>query len=68
MMVEEIPVRVVSTGIDGVTDNSTENGQADVYSLDGVKAGTAVIEGGRIVMPSLPKGIYVVGGRKVVVK
>lgn len=68
LMADEIPVRVVVTGIDGVTDNSVADGQADVYSLDGVKVGTAVMESGRVVMPALPKGIYVVGGRKVVVR
>lgn len=54
----------VVTDITGI-DNNTET-TADVYAINGVKVGTAIVNGDRIVLPALPKGIYIVNGRKIV--
>ena len=50
------------TGIANVdaTDNVVINGSADVYTVNGQKVGTSLEE--------LPKGIYIVNGKKFIVK
>lgn len=51
-----------TTGIENtyVKDDSPYNGTSDVYNLNGQKVGTS--------LDGLPKGIYIVRGRKVLVK
>jgi hypothetical protein len=38
----------------------------DVYNISGVKVGTAEVRGGKADLGNLPKGIYIVNGKKVV--
>ena len=46
----------------GITTVLRETGDGVVYNLQGVKVGT------RSEVKSLPRGIYIIGGKKVVVK
>ncbi|MGM9705314.1 MAG: C10 family peptidase [Prevotella sp.] len=64
MKVTTLYIDRVVTDITGI-DNNAET-TADVYAINGVKVGTAIINGDRIVLPALPKGIYIVNGRKIV--
>lgn len=62
---EEIPIEAITNGIDGVTEGVAD-GAVGVYTLGGVKVGTARVADGKLTLPALPKGVYVVAGRKVV--
>ncbi len=46
------------------TDMLTE-GEADVYSLEGVKVATVKVSQGKADISSLPRGIYIVNGKKM---
>ena len=46
----------------------TDGQQVDVYAIDGVKVSTVTINNGIIDLSRLPKGVYIVEGRKVVRK
>ena len=69
-VVDEVDVQNISdiisqgetTGIENtyVKDDNSYNGTSDVYNLNGQKVGTS--------LDGLPKGIYIVRGRKVLVK
>ena len=53
-----------ATGID--LPNTQDTRIVDVYSLGGVKVATAEVENGKVNIQDLPKGVYVIQGRKVV--
>ena len=53
--------------IDAVSVVSSENSAA-VYSLSGQRVGTAEVNEGRLTASGLRPGIYIVGGKKVIVK
>ena len=45
---------------------ATDGQQVDVFTIDGIKVATATVSGGRIDLGRLPKGVYVVEGKKIV--
>lgn len=45
---------------------ATDGQQVDVFTIGGVKVATATVSGGRIDLGRLPKGVYVVEGKKIV--
>ena len=47
---------------------NTDNEVVDVYSINGIKVTTARVTDGHIDLTNIPKGIYVVNGKKIVVK
>lgn len=51
---------VTTTGINGVTTGDTKSADGNVYNLNGQKVGTNLSD--------LPKGVYIVGGKKVIKK
>ena len=58
---------IVIEGTTSAIDATWAEGSAVVvYSLAGVKVGTARIEGSRPDLSAYPQGVYIVGGRKVV--
>lgn len=46
----------------------TDGQQVDVYAIDGVKVSTTTINNGIVNLDNLPKGVYIVEGKKVVKK
>ena len=48
--------------------STLSDGPCPVYGVDGCRMGMAVVRAGVVCMPVLPRGIYVVAGRKVRVK
>ena len=52
-------------GIMRLFDNDVDM-TVDVYNISGVKVGTAEVRGGKADLGNLPKGIYIVNGKKVV--
>ena len=44
----------------------TDGQQVDVFTIDGVKVDTVTVNGDKTDLNQLPKGIYVVGGKKIV--
>ena len=44
----------------------TDGQQVDVYAVNGMKVSTVTINNGRIDLSHLPKGVYIVEGKKVV--
>ena len=40
--------------------------QVDVFTIDGVKVATVTVSGGKVNLGQLPKGVYVVEGKKIV--
>jgi len=61
----EIPIEAITNGIGTITEELPD-GITGVYTLGGQKVGEARVTDGRIALPALPKGVYVVAGRKVV--
>jgi hypothetical protein len=53
-----------STGI--MAPFAAEEKQVDVYNLNGVKVATKKLQNGSIDMSDLPKGIYIVNGKKFI--
>ena len=47
---------------------NTEDQTVDIYSINGVKVTSAKVTDGHIDITNIPKGIYVVNGKKMVVK
>ena len=47
---------------------NTEDQTVDIYSINGVKVTSAKVTDGHIDITKIPKGIYVVNGKKMVVK
>ena len=60
----QLPINTVTDGIEG-TETGMKDGETGVYGVDGVRVGTATVRDGHVIMPQLPKGIYIVNGRKV---
>ena len=58
----------VTDGIEEVTNPSGEDGLFPAFSLSGQKVGTARMENGRVLLNGVPHGIYIVNGKKVLVK
>ncbi len=56
-----------STKIDAIRDVSPEKTEA-VYSLSGQRVGTAEWDEGRLSISGISPGIYIIGGKKVIVK
>ena len=56
-------IEITRTGPSGIGDISTEDGLQDVYSLSGQKVRLQAKD-----LKGLPAGVYIVGGKKVVVK
>ena len=54
-----------TTGIDGVTNDATDGKNGPVYDLQGRRMADRLDDATR---NSLPAGVYIVGGRKVIVK
>ncbi|MBO4659821.1 MAG: C10 family peptidase [Prevotella sp.] len=44
---------------------TSENGTVDVYNVSGVKVGTAEVENGTVNLGNLPRGVYIVNGKKI---
>ena len=45
---------------------ATDGQQVDVYTVDGLKVATATVNGGKVELGRLPKGVYIVEGKKIV--
>ena len=45
---------------------ATDGQQVDVYTVDGLKVATATVNGGKVDLGRLPKGVYIVEGKKIV--
>ena len=60
---ESIVIEGTTSGIDATW---AEGSTVAVYTLTGVKVGTARIEGQAVNLTGYPQGVYIVGGRKVV--
>ena len=45
---------------------ATDTDQVDVFNLQGVKVATLSLNNGAIDIRQLPKGVYVVGGKKMI--
>ena len=45
---------------------ATDGQQVDVYTVDGLKVATATVNGGKVDLDRLPKGVYIVEGKKIV--
>ena len=60
----QIFIEDVSTGIKSIAQAA--EGYVPVYNLAGVMVGRAALIGGKPQLESLPKGIYIVGGKKVI--
>ena len=43
---------------------TTESGIVDVYNVSGVKVGTAEVQDGKVDLGNLPRGVYIVNGKK----
>ena len=54
----------ITTGIDGVTNDAADTANGPVYDLQGRRVADRFDDARH----SLPAGVYIVGGRKVVVK
>ena len=46
--------------------SDTTDGNVDIYTISGIKIGTAKVVNGQVELTNLPKGIYIVNGKKVV--
>lgn len=57
-----------TTGIDNVTTETLSDGEVDVYSLSGMLLKKATVKNEQLNAEGLPSGVYVVGGKKVVIK
>ena len=55
----------ITTGIDGVTNDAADTANGPVYDLQGRRVADRLDDAAR---HQLPAGVYIVGGRKVVVK
>jgi hypothetical protein len=62
IIVEDVVTDINNIGI------SEGNAKLQVYSLNGMKVAEAYVSNGHISLPDLPKGIYIVGGKKIAVK
>lgn len=56
-----------STKIDGISDSPANHSTA-VYSLSGQRVGTAEMHEGRLTVSGLRPGLYIIDGKKIVVK
>ena len=56
------------TGIDNVTTETLSDGEVDVYSLSGMLLKKATVKNGQLNAEGLPSGVYIVSGKKVVIK
>lgn len=68
---KQLKIRIgdTATGISSVSLNDSGDGlSADVYNLAGVRVGSVRWSNGQPVGTSLPKGIYIINGKKWVVK
>ena len=45
---------------------ATDGQQVDVYTVDGLKVATVTVNGGKVDLGRLPKGVYIVEGKKIV--
>ena len=45
---------------------ATDGQQVDVYTIDGMKVATVTVNGGMVDLGRLPKGVYIVEGKKIV--
>lgn len=63
----KIVVEDVTTDINNI-GTQTEGNTLPVYSLSGMKVTEAKVVNGNISLPNMPKGIYIVGKKKVAVK
>ena len=58
MFLDEVCVKAAgATGISSVTDNASTKTDNRIFTIDGRYAGTSI--------SALPKGLYIVGGKKV---
>ena len=60
-------LRPGSTGLKAILPALTD-GYCPVYDLTGRKVGTAMSHGGQVTLPQLSPGIYIVAGRKILVR
>jgi len=59
-------LKIDSYQTDDITDiTGVADGEADVYSLDGIKVGTVSVSQGKAVINHLPQGVYIVNGKKI---
>jgi hypothetical protein len=59
-----IPIEDAATGIKGISANNDAE-HVSVYNLSGIEIGKADIKDGKIQMQALPKGVYIINGKKV---
>ena len=50
----------------GIVDNECSTNSNDIYSIDGRRVG--VVKNGKVETSGLRKGIYIIGGKKVIIK
>lgn len=60
-----IPIDDAATGIKDIPADSKAK-VVNIYTLDGLKIGKANISNGIVGMPALPKGVYIINGKKVI--
>ncbi len=59
-------LRIGTSDVDAITETtSLTDGEATVYSLNGMKVGTVKISHGRADIGHLPSGVYIINGKKL---
>jgi len=60
-----IPIEDAATGITNIPAGNNAKG-VNIYTLSGMKIGKTNINDGKVEMPALPKGVYIINGKKVI--
>ena len=61
-----IPIEEEVTGISNITTDMTDGTAVSIFSIDGKQVGKVKVEKGTINLKSLPKGVYIVKGKKII--
>jgi hypothetical protein len=61
-----IPIENDVTGINNVTSDMTDGTLVNVFGIDGKQVGQVKVENGTINLKNLPKGVYIVKGKKII--
>ena len=67
-----LPAKLAIGSIDETTTDllipiATDGERVDVYDISGTKVRTIVVKGGSLQLGSLPKGVYIIKGKKIVI-
>jgi hypothetical protein len=61
-----IPIENDVTGINNVASDMTDGTLVNVFGIDGKQVGQVKVENGTINLKNLPKGVYIVKGKKII--